>query len=63
MLASGRIPLSTAEHQAVDRLLARHGAGSFTRELPGETGPLLVHLAAGVWRVQGDGTARKVKGA
>ncbi len=61
MLSAGRIPLTAAEHAAIDKLLAKHGDGSLTRRDPGETGPVLVHIGDDTWKVDEDGTTTKQK--
>lgn len=61
MLREGRLPLLAAEHAAVDKLIAKNpgAAVSMTRRDPGETGPLLVHVADDTYLVDPDGHARK----
>lgn len=57
----GRLPMTAAEHRAVDRLIARYGHGTLTRRDPGESGPLLMLIGDGVWQVGRDGRTRKLK--
>lgn len=46
MLSEGRIPLTEAESEAIAHLLEGHdGTATLTRRDPGESGPVLVHLA------------------
>lgn len=61
MLQEGRIPLTPAEHDAVDTLVAKNPgvAVSLTRRDPGESGPLLVHVGAATYLVDEHGRARK----
>lgn len=61
MLQDGRIPLTAEEHAAIERLLAKHGPGSLTREHPGEAGPVLVNIGDQTWRVHESGRTTKVK--
>lgn len=62
MLQSGHLPLTAAEHDAVHTLAAKNPAEpiSMTRRDPGETGPLLVHVAAKTWEIATDGKRKKV---
>jgi hypothetical protein len=62
MLSEGRLPLSEAEHAAVDKLIANNPdeTVSMTRSEPGETGPLLVHVGDKTWKVATDGKRKKV---
>lgn len=66
MLQEGRIPLSKAEHEAVDALIESVGAdavASLTRRDPGNTGPVLVHAHDGrVWRVSEAGQVKEGEG-
>lgn len=61
MLREGRIPLLAAEHDAVDRLIAKNPGVplSLTRRDPGESGPLLVHVGDATYLVDATGKARK----
>lgn len=65
MLGEGCIPLSPAEHEAVDKLATEHPGESLslTRRDPGESGPLLVHVGADTFMVGDDGQRRKQKRA
>lgn len=62
MVSKGRIPLSKAEHGAVEKLLAEHpdAAVSLTRRDPGETGPVLVHIDDVSYQIDEKGHRRKV---
>lgn len=62
MLSEGRLPLSEAEHAAVDKLAAEHpdDVVSLTRRDPGESGPLLVQAGAKTWEIASDGKRKKV---
>jgi len=63
MLEQGRIPLTEAENEAIDKLLDGHdGNASLTRRDPGETGPVLVHIGDQVFEVDEDGKTTKVEG-
>jgi hypothetical protein len=59
MLQEGRIPLSAAEHEAVDALIAANPGVpiSLTRRDAGESGPLIVHVADGYYEVSSKGKA------
>ena len=61
MLIPGRLPLSPAEHDAVNTLASKHpdAALSLTRRDPGETGPLLVHVDDATYEVDESGRAVK----
>lgn len=61
MLREGRIPLTPAEHDAVDDLAGKHAGEpvSLTRRDPGETGPLLVHVGSAMFEVDEQGRAAK----
>lgn len=61
MLREGRIPLTAAEHDAVDALIGKNSGEtvSLTRRDPGETGPLLVHVGDCIYQVDENGRARK----
>lgn len=61
MLRPGRIPLTPAEHDAVDDLIGKHPEEpvSLTRRDPGNTGPLLVHVGVMTYEVDEQGRARK----
>lgn len=61
MLRPGRIPLTPAEHDAVDDLIGRHAgaAVSLTRRDPGESGPLLVHVGDETYLVDEQGCATR----
>ena len=61
MLQEGRLPLLAAEHDAVDKLIAKHpdAAVSFSRRDPGETGPLVVSVDEATYTVAADGKTRK----
>ncbi len=61
MLGEGRIPLQQEEHDAVDKLIAKHPDDpvSFSRRDPGETGPLVVGVGEDTYIVQADGKTRK----
>lgn len=63
LLREGRPPLTPAEHDAVETLIVRHPDEpvSLTRRDPGETGPLLVHVGAATYIVDGAGRVRKQK--
>lgn len=63
MLNEGRIPLTDAEHAAVNQLLAKHPeiAVSLTRRDPGETGPVLVHVGDDSYQVSAAGRIKKLK--
>ena len=56
-LSNNRIPLSPAEHDAVEALLEQHGEKvlSLTRRDPGETGPVLVQLEDATYEVDENG--------
>lgn len=59
----GRIPMTTAEHAAVDALLEAHGpVAMLTRRDPGNTGPVLVHIGEAIWAVAEDGKTTKAAG-
>lgn len=49
MITEGRIPMSDTEQASLEELLATldEPPVGFTRRDPGETGPVLVHLANG----------------
>ena len=57
MLTEGRIPLTDAEHGAVDDLIAMNPglAVSLTRRDPGESGPLLVYVGDSAYSVDAEG--------
>jgi len=61
LLKAGRIPLHPAEHEAVEKLIAKNPdeAVSVTRRDPGNTGPLLVHVGESTYLVGEDGRPRK----
>lgn len=61
MLGEGRLPLSPAEHRAVDKLTAENenAAISFARRDPGEVGPLVVHVDEDTYLVDADGKRSK----
>ncbi len=61
MLGERRIPAEQAEHEAVDKLIAKHpdASVSMTRRDENETGPLLVHVDDDTYVVQADGKTRK----
>lgn len=61
MLLAGRIPLSDAEHAAVDKLIEQNPDEpvSMTRRDPGETGPLLVHVGDDTYLVDANGKPRR----
>lgn len=61
MLREGRLPLSEAEHAAVDKLIAKNPDEplTLTRRDPGETGPLLVHASDTTYLVDETGRTRK----
>jgi len=63
MLHEGRLPLTPAEHDAVDTLISKNPGQdvSVTRRDPGETGPLLVHVDETTYVVDEHGRARKQK--
>ena len=63
LLLRGRIPLTSAEHDAVDALIAKNPNErvGLTRRDPGETGPLLVHVGDSAYVVDAAGHARKQK--
>lgn len=60
MLYPERLPLSEAESQAVDDLIAANPDEqvSLTRSEPGDTGPLLVHVGDESYLVGEDGSTR-----
>lgn len=62
MLESGRIPMNSAEHAAVEKLIAEKGGSasvvSVSRVEPGEQGPLVVQLDELQYLVLADGTTR-----
>jgi hypothetical protein len=62
MLQEGRLPLTEAEHSAVDKLADQNpdAAISVTRRDPGETGPLFVHVGATTYQVDEAGHRKKV---
>ncbi len=62
MLGEGRIPAEQAEHEAVDKLIAKHpgAAVSLTRRDPDNSGALLVHVDDDTYTVAEDGKTRKV---
>ena len=64
MLREGRIPLTAAEHDAVETLIAKNPGESVsvTRRDPGESGPLLVHASDHTYLVDEQGRAHKQKG-
>jgi hypothetical protein len=64
MLREGRLPLTAAEHDAVDTIISKNPGEpvSTTRRDPGETGPLLVHVGDRTYVVDEHGRARKKKG-
>jgi hypothetical protein len=59
LLKEGRIPLTAAEHDAVEALIAKHPdeAVSITRRDPGETGPVLVHVGDATYEISQTGRA------
>jgi hypothetical protein len=61
MLQPGRLPLTTAESEAVDALFEKHGDAllSLTRRDPGETGPVLAHIGADTYEIDPDGKVTK----
>ena len=61
MLSEGRIPLQQAEHDAIDKLIAKHKGApvSFTRQDPGDLGPVVVYIGGDVYIVQADGKTKK----
>lgn len=65
MLSDGRLPLTEAEHQAVNKLIDENEGQpvSLTRRDPGESGPLLVHVGDDSYLVGEDGHRRKQKRA
>lgn len=58
-----RIPLTTAENAAVNKLIAKNPGEpvSLTRRDPGETGPVLVYVGATTYVVDAAGHVRKQK--
>ena len=62
MLDQGRLPLSEAESQAVDALIAKNASEpvSLTRRDPGETGPLLAHVGDAVYEIDDIGKTTAV---
>jgi hypothetical protein len=62
MIEQGRIPLSKEEHVAIEKLLRENdgAAISLTRRDPGETGPVLVHVADVTYQIDENGHRRKV---
>jgi hypothetical protein len=62
MLSEGRLPLSDAEHQAVDKLQGEHPDESVTvtRRDPGETGPLVAQVGDDSWEIGEDGKRKKL---
>jgi hypothetical protein len=65
MLSHGRIPLRQAEHEAIDRLLAKHPgtAAGLTRRDAGDSGPVLVHIGDATWVVDETGKTTKQRRA
>jgi len=63
MLREGRLPLSPAEHEAAETLIAKNPDEpvSMTRRDLGETGPLLVHVGDSTYVVDEAGRTRKVR--
>ncbi len=61
MLGEGRIPAEQAEHEAIDKLIAKHPdtSVSFSRRDPNEQGPLVVGVGDDTYIVQADGKTRK----
>lgn len=57
MLQDGRIPLTDAEHEAVDALIAQNPDApiSLTRRDAGEKGPLLAHVGDNVYEISQKG--------
>lgn len=61
LLHESRIPLTEAEHAAVDKLVAANPGVSvaLTRRDPGETGPVLVTVGDDTYTVSENGRAKK----
>lgn len=57
MLGRGRLPMTEAENDALERLLEREEAQektiSLTRTEPGEKGPIAVEIGDECWHIEG----------
>lgn len=62
MLHEGRLPLSPAENDAVDALIAQHPDTpiSLTRRDPGESGPVWAHVGDDTYEINENGQAAKL---
>ncbi len=63
MVIPGRIPMTEAESEGIDKLLAREQGKqiALTRAEPGDTGPIQVEIDGKVWRVSESGKFSKQK--
>ncbi len=63
MVIPGRIPMTEAESEGIDKLLAREQGAriTLTRAEPGDKGPIQVEIDDKVWRVSESGKFSKQK--